>query len=83
MQLESGMTTLTQADRVLRWLRENPGSSTLEIQRALGLTNATARISELRNEGHMFRKVRVDGVYRYSVVEPRADRGETVGMGLA
>jgi hypothetical protein len=58
------MSTLTQADRVLRWLRENPGSSTLEIQRALGLTNATARISELRDEGHMFRKVRVDGVYR-------------------
>jgi hypothetical protein len=31
----------------------------------------------------MFRKVRVDGVYRYSVIEPRVDRGETVGMGLA
>jgi hypothetical protein len=31
----------------------------------------------------MFRKERVDGVYRYSVVEPRVDRGETVGMGLA
>jgi predicted transcriptional regulator len=77
------MSAMLQRDRVLRWLRENPGSSMLEVQRALGCTNATARISELRDAGHMFRKERVDGVYRYSLVEPRVDRGETVGMGLA
>ena len=40
----------TQADRLYRFLREHPNSSTLEIQQALHLTNATGRISDLRAE---------------------------------
>lgn len=39
---------MTQADRLLRWLRANPGSSSLEITRSLDIVNVTGRVSDLR-----------------------------------
>jgi hypothetical protein len=72
------MTKQNQADRLLRWLRANPGSSSLEITLALNLVNVTGRVSDLRAEGHVVSCVRDKaGVARYSVVEP------TVQLGLA
>ncbi len=71
-----------QAMRILRWLRANPGSSSLELTAALNIPNTTARISELRQAGYIVDCLRDGkGVRRYVVVEKRpVDRGETVGM---
>jgi biotin operon repressor len=60
---------MTQTDRLLRYLRENPGTSSLEITRALGIVNVTGRVSDLRAEGHVIEARRDHGVYRYRVVE--------------
>lgn len=62
---------MTQADRLLRWLRANQGSSSLEITLALRIVNVTGRVSDLRKEGHVIDCRRTkDGVDRYYVVEP-------------
>lgn len=82
------MTTRLRLDsqpmRLLRWLRANPGSSSLEITEALRLVNVTGRVSDLRRAGYVIDCLRrPDGVDVYVVREPRpVDRGETVGMGL-
>lgn len=71
-----------QPMRVLRYLRDHPGSSSLEITRDLFIVNVTGRISDLRAHGYVI-DCRKDGhrVDRYFVREPRpVDRGETVGM---
>lgn len=60
---------MTQTERLLTYLRANPGASSLEITRALALVNVTGRISDLRAEGHVIEVRRVDGVFRYRVVE--------------
>lgn len=60
---------MTQADRLLRWIRANPGTSSLEITVALGIVNTTGRISDLRAAGHVIDAKRDrDGVFRYSIV---------------
>ena len=41
----------TQAERLLTWLRQNPGSSSLDITLALRIVNTTGRISDLRASG--------------------------------
>lgn len=65
------MTPGTQADRLLRWLRANPGASSIEITFALRIVNVTGRISDLRQEGFVIECVRgKDHVDRYHVVEP-------------
>jgi hypothetical protein len=41
----------TQTDRLVRWLRENPGATGLEIVKALSLPKYTSRISDARAAG--------------------------------
>jgi len=60
---------VSQNDRLLRWLRANPGTSSLEITVALHIVNVTGRISDLREQGHVIDAVREQGVYRYVVRE--------------
>ena len=61
---------MTQADRLLRFLREHPGSSSLEITDALRLPNVTGRVSDLRAAGYTVLCIRDrEGVRRYRVVE--------------
>jgi hypothetical protein len=42
----------SQTERLLAFLRENPGSSSLEVTLALGIVNVTGRCSDLRAEGY-------------------------------
>ena len=56
---------MTQATRLLRYLREHPGASSLEITRDLALVNVTGRVSDLRAQGYRIDAVRVAGVFRY------------------
>lgn len=74
----------SQAARLLRWLRANPGASSLEVTLALGVVNVTGRVSDLRAAGFVVEcRKGADGRDRYYVLEPRpVDRGEMVGMGL-
>lgn len=60
---------MSQADRLLAYLRANPGASSLEIVRDLLIINTTGRISDLRAAGYTIEARRVDGVYRYRVIE--------------
>lgn len=41
-----------QAMRMLRWLRDHDGASSLEITAALFIPNVTGRISDLRTAGY-------------------------------
>lgn len=42
---------MTQCERLLAYLRANPGASSLEITQALALVNVTGRVSDLRARG--------------------------------
>ena len=42
---------MTQAGRLYNFLVTHPGASSLEIQQAMRITNATGRISDLRAKG--------------------------------
>jgi hypothetical protein len=42
-----------QAMRLLRWLRENNGASSLEVTQALSIVNVTGRVSDLRSAGYV------------------------------
>lgn len=42
---------MTQTTRLYAFLSSHPGASSLEIQQALHITNATGRISDLRKRG--------------------------------
>ena len=60
-----------QKARLYRYLRENPGASSLEITLALGIVNVTGRVSDLRNEPGIdvdCRKRR-DGIDGYWLIE--------------
>ena len=62
----------TQPERLYRYLRENPGASSLEIIRDLAVTNATGRLSDLRDIGEregfvIVRERRPDGRDGYSI----------------
>ena len=46
-----GVAGMTQTDRLIRYLREHPGASSLEITMALALVNVTGRVSDARAEG--------------------------------
>jgi len=41
----------SQCDRLLRYLRAEPGASSLEITLVLGIVNVTGRVSDLRAAG--------------------------------
>ena len=71
----------TQTQRLLNWLRHNPGQSSIEITMALRIVNVTGRVSDLRAAGHII-ECRQDkqGVDRYYLVVPI--KGEQVEMGL-
>lgn len=62
---------MTQTDRLVRFLRANPGASSLELTVALRLVNVTGRVSDARAEGHVIDAVRgSDRVFRYYLREP-------------
>lgn len=42
-----------QAARLLRWLRDHQGASSLEITAALHVVNVTGRVSDLRAAGYV------------------------------
>lgn len=56
---------MSQTQRLLAWLRANPGASSLEITIALKIVNVTGRVSDLRASGHVIDCREVDGVARY------------------
>jgi hypothetical protein len=60
---------MTQTERLVRFLRANPGASSLELTTALRLVNVTGRVSDARKEGHDIEAVRIEGVFRYYLRE--------------
>lgn len=62
---------LTQAERLIAYLRANPGASSLEIIRDLSIVNTTGRISDIRKFPSLDVECRRDkhGVSRYFLVE--------------
>ena len=55
----------TQVDRLVAYLREHPGASSLDLVLELGILNTTGRISDARKEGHVVDCKKVGGVFRY------------------
>ena len=61
----------TQVERLYRFIKANPGVSSLEITQVLSIVNVTGRISDLRAEGVEVAVDRDrDGTFRYRVREP-------------
>jgi hypothetical protein len=61
---------MSQTDRVVRFIRANPGASSWEITLATGAVNVTGRISDARAEGHLIEcKRRADKRQGYTLVE--------------
>jgi len=61
---------MSQTDRLVRWLRANPGASSIEITVALRLPNVTGRVSDARAEGYVIDAVRgSDRTFRYYLRE--------------
>lgn len=61
----------TQTDRVVEFIRRNPGASSLEITLATGAVNVTGRVSDGRAAGHQIVCARRrDGRMGYTYVEP-------------
>jgi len=63
---------MTQASRLYQYLVTHPGASSLEIQQAMKITNATGRISDLRKKGEaegftVLRVPRADGRDGYHI----------------
>lgn len=57
---------MSQTDRLISWLRANPGSSSLEITVALRLVNVTGRVSDIRKRPGLDVECKtVEGVARY------------------
>jgi len=71
-----------QPMRLLRYLREHPGASSLELTRELYIVNVTGRVSDLRAAGYTVDCRRLDGTDRYYVVEARPAPIEGVQMSL-
>lgn len=70
-----------QPMRILRWLRDHPGSSSLEITSALHIVNVTGRVSDLRAAKYVIEcRKGPDHRDRYFVVEARPEpiKGEQV-----
>ncbi len=60
---------MNQTQRLIRWLRANPDASSLELTMALGIVNVTGRVSDARKAGHVIEARRVEGHWRYRLVE--------------
>lgn len=74
--------TRTQTDRIVAFIRANPGCSILDLARGLDpfVANPRARISDARAEGHVITCKRdAKGIARYYVVEP----SEQLAIGLS
>ena len=74
----------SQPARLLRYLREHPGSSSLEITQALWIVNVTGRISDLRAARHVIEcRKAPDGRDSYFLMRPPEPTvGEQIGMEL-
>jgi len=71
-----------QAARLLRFLRDHQGSSSLEVTAALSIVNVTGRISDLRAAGYLIEcRKGPDRRDRYYVRESRPEPicGEQMG----
>ena len=68
---------MTQTQRLVRYLREHPGATSMDLMRALNVVNTTGRISDARKEGHVIECVREDGRFRFYLREPFDD---TLGL---
>lgn len=66
-----------QPARLLRYLREHPGASSLEVTIACGIVNVTGRVSDLRAAGHVVdcRRREWDGRDGYWLREQPAQLG--------
>lgn len=70
---------MTQTDRLIRYLRRNPGASSLDITLDCAIVNTTGRISDARARGLVIVcETRRDGVKGYRIVE----QGEQMGLAL-
>jgi hypothetical protein len=70
------MSKSTQTDVLVRFLRSNPGASSLEITMACGIVNVTGRVSDARDAGHHVECKRgKDGRFRYFLVEEPVQLG--------
>jgi hypothetical protein len=56
---------VTQVERLVAYLREHQGASSLEITLAIGCVNVTGRVSDARAAGHVIECKRVASVHRY------------------
>ncbi len=62
---------MTQTDTLIRFLRNNPGATSLEITLATSLVNVTGRVSDARALGHTVEcRKRSDGRKGYWILEP-------------
>lgn len=66
---------MSQTARLIAFLRANPGASSIELTLALRLVNVTGRVSDARASGHVIDARRVDGVFRYFLIEGQAEPG--------
>lgn len=67
----SKATKTTDTARVVRYIRDHPDCSVMEIRFALFVSAVTQRMSDARVEGIEFAKARDrHGVWRFRVVEP-------------
>ena len=60
---------MTQTERLVRYLRANPGATSLQITHALALVNVTGRVSDARAQGIDIECRRENGLARYFVRE--------------
>lgn len=75
---------MTQTERLIAFLRERPGSTSLEITLATNLVNVTGRVSDARALGYTVDcRKRWDGRKGYWLVEARpVTRGTQQGLAL-
>lgn len=75
---------MTQTKRLIRFLRANPGSTSLEITLATSLVNVTGRVSDARAAGYTVEcRKRADGNKAYWIVERSpVTTGTPIGLGI-
>ena len=73
MSPDTARVVATQTERLVRFVREHPGASVMEITLGLSpfVSNPRARMSDARKHGYVFASWRDDtGVMRFRVREP-------------
>lgn len=61
---------MTQTQRLVAYLTEHPGATSMDLMQYLRIVNTTGRISDARKEGHVIECVREDGRFRFYLSEP-------------